>query len=57
MIDKLHYISQAPAHGSHLEAIEQVLIAGGKWIQLRVKNQPEEAVLPLAISAVALCRQ
>lgn len=57
MIDKLHYISQAPAQSSHLEAIEQVLLAGGKWIQLRVKNQPEEAVLPLAISAVALCRR
>jgi thiamine-phosphate pyrophosphorylase len=57
MIDKLHYISQAPTQGSHLEAIERVLLAGGKWIQLRVKNQTEEAVLPLAISAVALCRQ
>jgi thiamine-phosphate pyrophosphorylase len=57
MIDKLHYISQAPAEGSHLEAIERVLLAGGKWIQLRVKNQSEEAVLPLAIAAVALCKQ
>lgn len=57
MIDKLHYISQAPAEDSHLEAIERVLLAGGKWIQLRVKNQSEEAVLQLAIAAVVLCNQ
>lgn len=61
MIDKLHYISQ-PDHPqsspvSHLAAIEKVLIAGGKWIQLRVKNQTEAEVLPLAIKAVALCKK
>lgn len=57
MIDRLHYISQAPVGGSHLAAIESVLLAGGKWIQLRVKNQTEEEVLPLAIKAAALCKQ
>jgi thiamine-phosphate pyrophosphorylase len=57
MIDRLHYISQAADGGSHLEAIEKVLLAGGRWIQLRVKNQSEEAVLPLAVAAAALCKK
>lgn len=57
MIDRLHYISQAPVGSSHLDAIENVLLAGGQWIQLRVKNQTEEEVLPLAIKAAALCKR
>lgn len=57
MIDRLHYISQAPEGSSHIAAIENVLVAGGKWIQLRVKNLTEEEVLPLAIEAAALCKQ
>jgi len=57
MINKLHYISQAPDAGRHLEAINKILVAGGKWIQLRVKNQTEETVLPIAIAAVKLCEQ
>jgi thiamine-phosphate pyrophosphorylase len=56
VIDKIHYISQAPAEGSHLTAIEKVLRSGGKWIQLRVKEQPEDAVLALAEQANLLCR-
>lgn len=56
MIDKLHYISQSPENGSHLDAIEKVLQSGGKWIQLRVKKQPEEIVLDLAIKANVLCK-
>ncbi|TKC05926.1 thiamine phosphate synthase [Pedobacter frigoris] len=56
MIDKLHYISQSPENGSHLDAIDKVLQSGGKWIQLRVKNQPEEVVLDLALRANSLCK-
>ncbi|SMD12677.1 thiamine phosphate synthase [Pedobacter nyackensis] len=56
MIDKLHYISQSPTGGSHLAAIEKVLLAGGKWIQLRVKNQTETEVLSLARAAALLCK-
>jgi thiamine-phosphate pyrophosphorylase len=55
-IDKLHYISQAPEKGSHLRAIAQVLAAGVKWVQLRVKEQTEEEVLVMAIAASALCK-
>lgn len=56
MIDKLHYISQETENISHLDAIKKTLIAGAKWIQLRVKNKPEEAILELAIKANALCK-
>lgn len=55
VIDKLHYISQSPKEGSHLTAIENVLRSGGKWIQLRVKEQSEEKVLEFALAAIQLC--
>jgi thiamine-phosphate pyrophosphorylase len=55
MIAKLHYISQESAVVSHLEAIKKALDAGCDWIQLRVKNQPEEKVLRLALEARKLC--
>lgn len=56
-IERLHYISQISKGSSHLQAIQQVLLAGGKWIQLRVKNQTEDEVLPLAIAAAELCKK
>lgn len=55
MIASLQYISQAPKTGTHIDAIEQVLQAGGKWIQLRIKNQTEAEILPFAKAAQALC--
>jgi thiamine-phosphate pyrophosphorylase len=57
MIDKLHYISQQPENGTHLTAISQALEAGCKWIQLRIKNQPAEAILEQAIAANRLCNR
>jgi thiamine-phosphate pyrophosphorylase len=56
MIDKLHYISQPAADGSHLTAIKDALDAGCKWIQLRVKDQSEAEVLRQATEAVQLCK-
>ncbi|WP_316846551.1 thiamine phosphate synthase [Pedobacter psychrodurus] len=55
MIQPLQYISQAPRTGTHLDAIAQVLQAGGKWIQLRIKNQSEADILPFAQAAQTLC--
>ena len=55
MIAKLQYISQENAEQSHLQAIKKALEAGCNWIQLRVKNQPEEKVLELALEARKLC--
>lgn len=57
MIDKLHYISQQAEDGSHLIAIERALEAGCKWIQLRVKNEPNDLVLKYAIEAKKICGQ
>jgi thiamine-phosphate pyrophosphorylase len=57
IIDKLHYISQAAAEGSHLRAIEKVLQSGVKWIQLRVKEEAEAEVLEIARQAVQLCNE
>ena len=57
MIHPLQYISQAPKTGTHLDAIEEVLLAGGKWIQLRIKNLPEAEILPFALAAQALCKR
>lgn len=56
MIDKLHYISQNPSGGgNHLDAIKEVLDAGGKWVQLRIKDQSEADILEFAVRAKALC--
>ncbi|WP_431293558.1 thiamine phosphate synthase [Pedobacter sp. P26] len=55
MIQHLQYISQTPETGTHIDAIEQVLQAGGKWIQLRIKNKAEAEILPFAKAAQALC--
>jgi thiamine-phosphate pyrophosphorylase len=57
MIDRLHYISQASTAGSHLESIEQVLKAGGKWIQLRIKDQNEAQILQIALQAKEMCQR
>ena len=55
MIDKLHYISQQPTNGTHLTTIKAALNAGCKWIQLRVKDAPENIILEYALEAQALC--
>jgi thiamine-phosphate pyrophosphorylase len=57
MIDRLHYISQQPENGTHLTAIKAALDAGCKWIQLRVKNQPEAVILQQAHDALNLCNK
>lgn len=56
MIDRLHYISQADADGSHLTGIKNALTAGCQWIQLRVKDEPEANILKYATQAAVLCR-
>ncbi|MES2454720.1 MAG: thiamine phosphate synthase [Bacteroidota bacterium] len=54
-MDKIQYISQKSGSGTHLNAIESVLKAGGKWIQLRIKNLAPPEILDLAIQANVLC--
>ncbi|MBW8685974.1 thiamine phosphate synthase [Chitinophaga rhizophila] len=55
MISSLHYISQQTTAASHLENIQSACEAGCRWIQLRIKNEPEETVLRSALAAKAIC--
>jgi thiamine-phosphate pyrophosphorylase len=57
MIANLHYISQNTPNGTHLDAIKSILAAGGKWIQLRIKDMHPDAILAFAKQAVALCEE
>jgi thiamine-phosphate pyrophosphorylase len=56
-IERFQFISQENEKISHIESIQLALEAGCRWIQLRVKNRPEEEVLPLAWEAIRLCDQ
>ncbi|MCE7039649.1 thiamine phosphate synthase [Dyadobacter sp. CY312] len=55
MIDKLQFISNQTNGLSHLESIQIALDAGCRWIQLRIKDQPDEYVLEKANEAKLLC--
>nr|WP_295921429.1 thiamine phosphate synthase [uncultured Dyadobacter sp.] len=55
VIDRLHFISNETESMSHIDSIHLALGAGCRWIQLRVKNRPEEEVLSLAWEATRLC--
>jgi thiamine-phosphate pyrophosphorylase len=55
MLDRLYFISQQTATKTHLTAIEEALQAGCRLVQLRIKNQPEAAVLEQAKAAKDLC--
>lgn len=57
MIDRLHYISQPAADGSHTKAIRRALEAGCRWIQLRIKGQPHPVMVNWAKQAAELCTQ
>lgn len=55
MIDRLHFISQKTPKYDHIKSIERALISGCKWIQLRVKNEPDSTVLSYALEAKKIC--
>ena len=57
MIDRLHYISQGNQISSQLDSIKNALNAGCRWIQLRIKNEPESVILKCAIEARKLCEK
>jgi thiamine-phosphate pyrophosphorylase len=56
MINRLHYISQPATDGSHVTSIKNALDAGCKWIQLRIKEEPEALILAYALEAAQLCK-
>ena len=51
------YISQGATINEHLKNIEKVCEAGGKWVQLRLKNVTLITYLNAAIKARKLCDQ
>ncbi|MBI1837298.1 MAG: thiamine phosphate synthase [Flavobacteriia bacterium] len=53
---KLQYISQGQTAEEHFLNCQQVLEAGGKWIQLRMKNFTEEVVEETALKVKELCK-
>ncbi|MBC9931545.1 thiamine phosphate synthase [Chitinophaga qingshengii] len=55
MISKLHYISQQTGQRSHLDNIRAACEAGCQWIQLRIKNETPENILPVATAAKTIC--
>jgi thiamine-phosphate pyrophosphorylase len=55
MIAKLHFISQETELHTHLQTIEAACKAGVQWVQLRIKNKPEEEVLSIAKKAKEIC--
>jgi thiamine-phosphate pyrophosphorylase len=55
MIDKIQFISNQTKDLTHLDSIKIALDAGCRWIQLRIKDQPAEAVLAIAAEAKDLC--
>ncbi|OQP59787.1 thiamine phosphate synthase [Niastella populi] len=55
MLERVYFISQQTAAKTHLMAIEEALQAGCRLVQLRVKNEPETAVLEQAKKAKELC--
>lgn len=55
MLETIYYISQQTSSKTHCMAIHDALDAGCRLVQLRIKDQPEEAVLKQAIEAKALC--
>lgn len=56
LISKLQYISSATAELSHLQSIKAVCEAGGKWVQLRLKEETPVKVLEIAHKARVICR-
>jgi thiamine-phosphate pyrophosphorylase len=56
-ISRIHFITQDAVPGfSHAELAEQACIGGADWVQLRVKEQPEEVVEAIAFEVEAVCR-
>ncbi|MEM8523766.1 MAG: thiamine phosphate synthase [Bacteroidota bacterium] len=55
-ISKLQYVSAQAGQQTHLQVIEAICVAGGKWIQLRLKGETPAEVLQIAHKAKAICR-
>lgn len=52
----LQFISHYTERYSYLDSIRLALEGGCRWIQLRMKDTPDEEVRPVAIGALQMCR-
>ena len=52
----LQFISHYTERYSYLDSIRFALEGGCRWIQLRMKDTPDEEVRPVAIEALQMCR-
>ena len=52
---KLQYITQGKNPEDHLHNLKKVCEAGGKWIQLRLKNVEEDKYIAIAEQAKKIC--
>ena len=53
----VQFITHATPRYDHEEGVRLALAGGCRWIQLRVKDAPDEAVRPLAERVLARCRE
>lgn len=57
MIEPLQFISQETQDCSHVKSIALACEAGVRWVQLRIKEAPEEEVFLQAREAKKICEQ
>ena len=57
MLYPIQYISQGETVDQHLQNIKAVCTAGGRWIQLRLKNVEHKVYLEAAKQCKIICKQ
>lgn len=57
LVSRLHYITQEGERKTHLELLQEAVQAGCDWVQLRIKDKPENEVLDVAVQAKAICQE
>lgn len=55
MISKLQYITQDTESKSHSRLAEEACAAGIDWVQLRLKNKPQNEWKEIALATLAIC--
>ncbi len=57
MISKLHFITGETEEFSHSALVELACKGGADWVQLRVKNKPEDDFFRFAADSKQICKQ
>lgn len=56
-ISKLHYITQELPDKPHWQLAEEACRGGVKWVQLRIKNKPQDEWLEIALKTFAVSKK